>query len=195
MPFRPVNASPFHRYQIGMAVALLSITTFFIALMIAFGARIAHSPGAPVRMPEVLWVSTAVLLASGVTLELARYSLRRARVSIYRLRMRSTTALGAVFLVLQLYSWFELAGHGVLMQRNPQGSMFYVFTGVHGAHVVGGLGLLVWLLYRARGLRELDEQGLRRHRISLTVAAWYWHLMSVLWLALFAFLNVWTSAL
>jgi cytochrome c oxidase subunit 3 len=181
-----------HLYQVGMAVALLSITAFFIAMMVAFGARISHSQPVPVRIPGVLWVSTSVLLASGISLELARYSLRRARVLAYRQRMWVTSALGALFLALQVDSWFELSRQGVLIQRNPQGSMFYVFTGIHGAHVVVGLILLLWLLHRARSLQPDNEQGLRRHRISLTVAAWYWHFMDILWLVLFALLHLWT---
>ena len=105
--------------------------------------------------------------------------------------MQLTTALGLLFLALQVYSWFDLAQHGVFMERNPQGSMFYVFTGLHGAHVVAGIGIFCWLLHRSRVLGDSDERALRRQRVSAGAAAWYWHFMGVLWVALFALLHLW----
>jgi cytochrome c oxidase subunit 3 len=180
--------------QIGVAVGLLSITAFFTALVMVYALLFsAQTRTARITVPVSLWVSTALLLASSAALEAARYSLRRARLREYRVRISTTTALGVGFLCSQIYSWWNLAEQGVYMRSNPHGSVFYVFTGAHGLHLFTGVLCLVYLRYRAERLAEDAEQDLRRHRASSSAVALYWHFMDVLWLVLFALLCQWNK--
>jgi cytochrome c oxidase subunit 3 len=179
--------------MVGMWVALVSIGAFFIALVLAFYFVLDTHPWlVRVRIPIQLWISTALLVFSSLALLLARFSMRLARFDQYRRRLLVTIGIGVLFLISQLSAWQDLASQGVYVEGNPHGSMFYVFTGFHGFHVIGGLMALLYLYRKARTIRpESGEQWLRKHReLGGTVSA-YWHFMGILWIFLFVLLYLW----
>lgn len=189
-PKRYFSASP---GQVGVAIGLVSISAFFTALIVVYAMILgAQTRSARVTIPQSLWLSTGLLLASSATLEAARYSLRRAHLHDYRARMIATTALGVGFLSSQVYSWWNLAEQGVYMRSNPHGSVFYVFTGAHGLHLFSGVLCLFYLVYRSGVLEEDAEQDLRHHRRTAAAVALYWHFMDLLWIVLFTLLCLWT---
>lgn len=144
--------------------------------------------------PPLLWASTALLAASSVVLELARYGLRRAHVRVYRVRLAICVCLGLLFLGLQAAAGADLIEQGVGAAGNPHGSAFYLFMGIHGAHFSFGILWLGYLLIRSGKLvGEVSENDLRRHRTVASVAATYWHFMGVVWALLFYFLLRWTA--
>ncbi len=180
--------------QIGVVVGLVSISAFFTALAFAFYFSV-HSQifYRQIDVPRSLWISTGVLLASSLTLEAARYSLRRARLERYRAWLGITLLLGLVFVASQTMAWVNLKQQGVYLESNPRGSMFFAFTGLHGLHLLAGI---IWLWNLRRGaarLKDDQEQPLRRHRWAARAAATYWHFMGVLWLALFTMLLAWVK--
>lgn len=190
----PKRYISFSLNQLGVAVGLLSITAFFTALILVYALLFsAQTRTERVSIPWSLWLSTGLLLASSMTLEMARYSLRRAKLVEYQGRVLATTLLGAGFLASQIYSWWNLAEQGVYMRSNPHGSVFYVFTGAHGLHLFSGLLCVLYLLHRSRLLTEDAEQDLRRHRKTAGAVALYWHFMDVLWIVLFTLLCVWNG--
>jgi cytochrome c oxidase subunit 3 len=184
--FRP------HLFHLGIGVGIVSITAFFVALAMVYAIILGqHPPLSTVRIPYLLWISTAVILLSSFALERTRYALRRGLVARAAGRLRSTLVLGNVFLAAQFLSWWDLWQQGVYLERNPQGSMFYVFTGLHGAHLAGGILWLVWLLRRI-GQMDGGESGLRRLRFAAGASAIYWHFLGALWLFLFVLLLLWS---
>jgi cytochrome c oxidase subunit 3 len=155
-------------YQVGILVALGSVSVFFIALVTAYSFAIeSQTIRGRVEIPPLLWLSTGILLASGVTLELARAALVRARADFYRRMLRFTLILGISFLISQALAGLQLYAHGVFVRGNPHGSMFYMFTGIHAVHLVGGITWMGYLLVRSGAIRESSESDLRRHRIHL----------------------------
>jgi cytochrome c oxidase subunit III len=120
--------------------------------------------------------------------------LRRALVSLYRGRLFATIAFAVVFLGIQLASANDLMEQGVAAVGNPHGSAFYLFMGIHGAHLGGGIFWLIYLYRKADGLFSGTETDLRIHRRALGAAAMYWHFMGGLWLVLYFFLRRWTAA-
>lgn len=202
MPLRPdelrARLNPeFHlwptTYQVGIVVALASVSAFFLALVTAYWFALGSRLMRPhIDVPPLLWASTFILIASSVTLEIARSALLRENVGRYRRMLRFTLILGVGFLVSQTLAWYELYLDGVFMRANPHGSMFYMFTGAHGAHLTGGIVWLSFVLYRARRLRVRSEPELRRSRSLAGVAAVYWHFMGLLWLGLFVILYRWS---
>lgn len=190
----PKRYFSFSMSQLGVAVGLLSITAFFTALILVYALIFsAQTRVQRVIIPWSLWLSTGLLLASSITLEAARYSLRRAKLPHYQTRVLVTTVLGGGFLASQVYSWWNLAEQGVYMRSNPHGSVFYVFTGAHGLHLFSGLLCMLYLLHRSRLLTDDAEQDLRRHRKTAAAVALYWHFMDLLWIVLFTLLYVWSG--
>lgn len=180
--------------QMGMIALLASLIIFFIGLAIAYWIIIGDKELAgKINVPLSLWISTVVIIASGATMILARFYLRRGRIVLYRQWVMATTAFGVLFLLSQAWAWRDLAGQGVMMAANPRGSAFYVFSGLHGAHLLGGLGGLAYLVLKTRNLGSDEEQPLRQSRKNAQITAWYWNFIVISWLGLFAVLLNWAG--
>jgi cytochrome c oxidase subunit 3 len=136
-------------------------------------------------VPPLLWVNTAVLLASSAAMEWARAGGRAGRLDRVRTGLGITTALGTAFLAGQWGAWRQLTAAGVSMAAGPHSAFFYLLTGTHALHVVGGIGALCYALVRAR--RALVAASAAR---VATPVAIYWHFVDVLWLYVFALLFV-----
>jgi cytochrome c oxidase subunit III len=179
---RKNHPSP-QRYYTGMAIGIVSILMFFMALASAFLVRKGASPDwMPVRIPALMWINTCVLLASSSTLELARQRLANSdRVGFKNLWLL-TTILGVLFLIGQVAAWRQLTAQGIYLATNPASSFFYIFTGAHALHLVGGVAALLFVAWR----------NFERAQVSLAVGAevtsYYWHFMDGLWLFLLALL-------
>lgn len=180
-----------NRYRIGMWVGLASVAMMFTSLSSAYIVRSASSNDwTPLPMPRVLLVSTALILASSVTLEAARRKLRAGVNALYKRWLLVTVILGLAFLVAQLFAWRQLVRQGIYLASNPHSSFFYLLTGAHGVHLVGGLlGLLfLWLRWR----RQTTETSVIVKRKAATDAVTvYWHFMDALWIYLFLLLFLW----
>ncbi len=180
---RPGGPPSPNRYYTGIALGIVSILMFFMALASAFLVRRGTSGDwIPVHLPTVLWLNTLALIASSFTLERARRLLSRLNLSGFRKLWTVTTGLGALFLIGQLVAWRQLVAQGVFMASNPASSFFYIFTAAHGLHLLGGVGALLYVL-----VRKFENT-----RIALPTAAeiasYYWHFMDGLWVFLLALL-------
>jgi cytochrome c oxidase subunit 3 len=179
------------RYRVGVWVAIASIVMLFTALASAYIVRSASANDwVPLQMPKVLWLSTAAILISSVTIEVSRRSLKRQSEARYGLWLTITTALGVVFVTSQFLAWRQLARQGVYMASNPHSSFFYLFTGAHAIHVLGGLGALAYLLLRTCRKGETVQGELKRVG-AVDAATIYWHFLDGLWICLFLLLFFW----
>ncbi len=180
--------------QMGMIGWIASLVMFFAALILAFAITLhgAETEKA-ILIPKALWISTVLLLASGGTMIAGRYQLRRARVRSYRRLLYATTALGLAFVASQALGAWHLLQQGIYTQGNPRGSAFYAFTGIHGLHLIAGIGALIYLLQGLGNLTASGEQPLRKERLRAQISAWYWNFVVVSWLVLFAFLIQWAQ--
>lgn len=178
--------------MLGMILVLVAIGAFFVALAVAYAFAIQDRPSqGTVHLSPWFWVSTALIGLSSVTLQWGRRDLRMARLDRYRMSLWWTLGLGVLFLVTQLLGCRDLAAQGVYIVGNPRGSMYFMFSGVHAIHLIGGLGGLYWLARQAADLRDGEEQPLRKHRAAARNAAAYWHFMGALWVGLLVLLVAW----
>jgi len=168
---------------IGMAAALVAVTMLFLAFTTAYLARRQEPGWGAVMMPPILWLTTALLLASSGTLEWARRRIAAGDIRGLERGLAATAWLGGAFLLGQIGAWWSLAAQGVYISSNPHSGFFYLLTGAHAAHLLGGLaalGVVVWKAYAGR-------YGVASHA-GVGVFALYWHFMDLLWLYLFALL-------
>lgn len=179
---RPGKPSP-GRYHTGIAVGIVSILMFFMALASAFLVRRNGSGDwIPVHLPRVLWFNTLVLIGSSLTMESARRQLARTLVSRFRKLWFTTTALGMLFLAGQLIAWGQLQAQGIYMASNPASSFFYIFTGAHAVHLLGGLAAILFV-----ALRNFEESQIPI-AMAAEITSYYWHFMDGLWVFLFLLL-------
>lgn len=197
--FPDLHASA-NRYRIGMLVALASILMMFTALSSAYIVRAASSDDwQKLAMPRVLLLSTALILVSSGTLEIARRKLKQFSENLHRRWLLLTIALGLGFLVSQLLAWRQLARQGVYVATNPHSSFFYLLTATHGVHLLGGLLAVVYLAIRAGSAKhgadqsglEINEAAIAKRQAATDAVSLYWHFMDVLWVYLFLLLFLW----
>jgi cytochrome c oxidase subunit 3 len=188
---QPVLAQPGSSFRTGAWVVIAGIVMLFTALTSAYIVRSASSNDwQPIAMPKVLWLSTALIVISSVTMEISRRSLKRQSDAGYGRWLIITVALGLAFLATQLLAWRQLVRQGVYMASNPYNSFFYLFTAAHGLHLFGGILAMGYLLVRTRRTRDTVVGELRRVGAA-DAATIYWHFMDGLWFVLFLLLFFW----
>lgn len=173
--------------SVGTIVWLASELMFFAALF-AMYFTIRSVQGAEVwaEQTEVLSVPyslifTVILVSSSVTCQLGVFAAERGDVYGLRKWFSITLAMGAVFVGGQVYEYMHLVHEGMTIASSPYGSVFYLTTGFHGLHVVGGLVAFVIVLMRSTIGRFSPEKA-----TSAIVTSYYWHFVDVVWIGLFA---------
>ena len=194
------------RYRLGLFFGLSAVFMFFVAIISVF--FVAHSSEhfdanaryinewLPIEIPPILWLNTALLLASSLTIEIARRHMFREVHAmeewlglgrpISRRAMpwvAGTVTLGMLFLVGQVVAWRQLASQRIHYNSGPSAHSFFLFTGVHGLHLVVGVAALIGALIALISSKQLENR-----QIFVDLAAWYWHSMGALWLLLFGLL-------
>jgi cytochrome c oxidase subunit 3 len=175
--------------NLGIAIFLVSLSVLFIAslagyITIRLEAEVWPPPGTP-PLPSGLWLSTVIIILSSFTMQMAFIGARQDRQGLMRLMLAVTTLLGIAFLVCQGLNWRGLIEAQVPSTAGLFLFSFYVLTGLHALHVLGGLILLTGVTYLAFQGRywSLHHPGVRH-------AAIYWHFLDVVWLVLFTVLEV-----
>ena len=170
-------ATPQHAYLTGILMGVLAIGMFFLALTSAFIVRKGSGGDwQSFALPRILWLNTAVLIASSFTLARARRRLLNGYESEFRRWWHITTVLGIAFLAGQLVAWRELAHAGLYLASNPSSSFFYLLTGAHGLHLLGGVCAffyVAWLGTKAGTTRRVET--------ASRITAVYWHFLDGLW--------------
>lgn len=175
-------------YLWGAVILILSeVVLFGILFTFYFWSR-SHTPDfipdAILEMDMVpIYVNTAVLISSGVTVELAKWRLKKDDVQGFRLWMALTVLLGLIFLVGQVNEYRHLMHEGLTTKSSVYGTAFYSLTGVHGLHVAAGVVVLATLL-------GLSFTGfVRKERLSGMEGAFlYWHFVDLIWVLVFSFI-------
>lgn len=184
--------SPAAPAQTGVWVGIAAITMSFAAYSSALIVRQGANPDwLHFTLPPILFFNTLVVLASSVTLYMARARTGAkadpagsgAAVDAPHLTwLYVTILLGFLFLAGQILAWRNLAAQGLTLASSPSSSFFYLLTAMHGLHLLGGLAGLLYVIYRVRGSTAV------RAGSAYKAASLYWHFMTVLWLYLFAIL-------
>ncbi len=166
----------------GIWVIMASITMSFAAFTSALVVRQGTAPLQHITLPPVLYLNTLVIIASSVTLEIARRRIaafmggKKDQAAKPALWLYVTLALGLLFVAGQTFAWVRLRAQGFGLATNISYSFFYVLTVMHALHLLGGLGGM------ARVIGKLQNATLRRSTLDATSR--YWHFMGVLWVYL-----------
>jgi cytochrome c oxidase subunit III len=160
-----------------VASEAMFFATFFGAYFTIYSVNPTWPPAGFRLEPELAAVLTAVLVTSSGTLQLGVRAIRRDRVRAFLGWLALTILLGVTFLGLQLYDYSTLR-FGV--RDGIFGSVFYVMTGLHMAHVFGGAVFLAVVLVQGVGGQISDAS-----HDSVEAGAIYWHFVDVVWIGLF----------
>jgi cytochrome c oxidase subunit 3 len=171
--------------KIGLWALLAVITSLFGLFISAYWMRMEHAHGdwSPLAVPRQLWLNTALLILSSAAMQWARSGASHARADRVRTGLMAGGVFAWAFLAGQLLAWHQLSESGFLAS-NPAVAFFYLLTGVHGLHLLGGL--FVWgktVVAMARPGVELVDL-----RLSVELCTVYWHYLLLVWLVLFTLL-------
>ncbi|HYL64977.1 MAG TPA: cytochrome c oxidase subunit 3 [Candidatus Methylomirabilis sp.] len=171
------------RYATAIMLGIVSIVMFFMGMVAAYIFLRATNPRwVTLRLPGIVWFNTAVLLTSSAAIELARKKLALGDVLRFQRMWFGATCLGVLFLLGQLFAWRELVVAGFYVATNQASSFFYIFTALHGLHLLGGICALLYVCFRKFELARVSRT------IAAEVASYYWHFMDALWIFLLALL-------
>jgi cytochrome c oxidase subunit 3 len=126
-------------------------------------------------------LNTTVLVLSSVTCQIGVFAAERGDVKRLRFWFVITFLMGAFFIGGQLYEYVSLIHEGITLPSSGYGSVFYLTTGFHGAHVTGGLIAFLFVLGRTYAARRFTHE----QATSAIVVSYYWHFVDVVWIGLF----------
>jgi cytochrome c oxidase subunit 3 len=172
---------------IGLFVLLAASMMVFVALTWAFVFRRGLSGDwTSMPKPPILFVNTAVLLASSFALEMARRALKAGIRSKFNAWWSAGAVLGVLFLFGQALAWQQLKDLGIYVATNPSSSFFYVLTASHAFHLVGGVAALIYV-----AVQSLSSSLRPAKRTLIDISAIFWHFLDGLWVYLMVLFYVW----
>jgi cytochrome c oxidase subunit 3 len=168
----------------GMGLFLVSLGVLFIAGIVAYAIVRSRAgawppPGTP-PLPQVLWLSTALIVAGSVAMQWALTCVRANALLRFRIAISLTLALGLAFLASQTAAWIHLVEARSTVRSSLYGYLFYFMTGVHALHVLGGIVPLVVITVNAFYGRYTALS-----YAAVRFCTMYWHVLGVVWLVLF----------
>ncbi len=170
--------------RIGLWLFLAVVTSFFGLFLSAYGIRMDLGDWRPLAEPNLLWLNTVLLVLSSAAFQLTRGVARRGDVTGMKTGLLTAGVLAFAFLVGQFAAWRELEASGQYMSSNSANAFFYLLTGLHGIHLLGGL--YVWGRTTSRVWR--GGAALPDVRLSIQLCSIYWHYLLLVWLVLFGLL-------
>jgi len=166
----------------------LSSELMFFAALFAMYFTVRQVTGADNWPPEGVrlnvvfaTINTLVLVSSSITCQLGVFAAEKGDVRGLRKWFMITYLMGAFFVSGQVFEYTELAHEGLTLSSSPYGSVFYLTTGFHAAHVTGGLIAFLLVLTTTYVARRFDHDQATR----AIVVSYYWHFVDVVWIALF----------
>ena len=174
-----------HPHKFSLWVAIGSILMMFAGLTSAYIVKRSQASWLMIEIPMMFWYSTATILASSVTVQLALKALKKREVINYRRLLAVTAVLGVLFIVLQIVGFRQFAAQDIRLVgagSNASYSFLLAISGLHGLHVLGGVVALVVIAIRA-----LNSSTRSYSTVPLEIAATYWHFVDALWIYLFIF--------
>jgi cytochrome c oxidase subunit 3 len=169
--------------KLALKVFLAIVTVLFMLLVIAYARRMAYEDWRPSPQLGLLWANTFALVLSSVALQWALFSARRGQTDGMRVAFLAGGAFTVVFLVGQILAWRQLGTMVYFDVTNPAIAFFYLITGLHGLHLLGGL--VAWGRTFAKVWGASDVAKIRH---SVELCTLYWHYLLGVWLVLFGLL-------
>ena len=170
--------------KVALVVILFVVTILFWLFGLVYFERMEVRDWVPLKEPDLLWINTGVLVAASLVLE---WTKRQAKAGLFgetRTGLLIAGGLTIGFIVGQLMVWNQLVELGYYIATNPANDFFYLLTGLHGLHMLGGLVGWARTTDKVWFMKVTPEKA----ALSVELCAIYWHFLLALWLALFTML-------
>ena len=177
------RSSTAYAKKIALRVFLGVVAVLFTLMLIAYAGRMGYEDWRPVPQLQLLWINTGVLALSSLSMQWAQYSVRHRKMDAMRIGLLLGGALTLVFLFGQVLAWRQLSSMVYFDITIPAIGFFYMITGVHCLHMVGGL--IAWSRTAPKVWSKVDIAQVQN---SIELCTTYWHFLLLVWLVLFGLL-------
>ena len=164
-------------------LSMVSMVMLFAGLTSAYVVRQAEGEWTKFNFPIAFLISTGFIIASSISMQWSLNSVKKNELKHTTYGLIITLVLGFAFIFTQFIAWANLVAQDVFFVGNPSGSFLYVLTGLHIAHLVGGIIFLTYVCFRSLQKRYSSE-----NHLDIELCSVYWHFLDGLWVYLVIFL-------
>ena len=168
--------------KLGLRFIMFVSTIFFCLFIVTYSDRMVYPDWQRMPEPWLLWFNTAVLFFSSMVFVNTQIASKNNQFQIVKNRLLLIGFLAFAFLIGQLLVWQQLIANGVYVSTNPSNAYFYVFTALHGLHLLGGL---VYLYLTIKKVWISSDIVVAKVKHTVDLCAIYWHFLLAVWVVLF----------
>lgn len=181
--FDPVDTIALPKSKLALRLFMTAVTILFSLLIVAYTDRMVFEDWRPAPEMALLWLNTAFLLLSSIAMQGACFSARRGDMNRLKIALLAAGAFALAFLAGQAVAWRQLDALPVFDITNPAIAFFYLITGLHALHLLGGL--VAWSKTATRLWRGGPQE---KVQLYVELCTTYWHFLLIVWLVLFGLL-------
>lgn len=171
-----------HPHKFTLWVALGSIIMMFAGLTSAYVVKREQPGWTTFSIPRAFWYSTAVILLSSLTVQMALKSFKEREFLRYRNLITVTALLGILFVLLQWMGFRQIWDSGITLKGSGGGQFLFIIAGLHALHVLAGVVALIVMFLRAFGSKIRSYNS-----VPVELMSTYWHFVDLLWIYLLIF--------
>jgi len=168
--------------KLGLRFIMFVSTIFFCLFIVTYSDRMVYPDWQKMPEPWLLWINTIVLFFSSFVFINAQLATRNNQFDKVKNKLLLIGFLALTFLIGQLLVWQQLITNGYYVSSNPSNAYFYVFTTLHGLHLLGGL---VYWIITIRKIWNPKDIVISKVKHTVELCAIYWHFLLAVWLVLF----------
>ena len=168
--------------KLGLRFIMIVSTIFFCLFIVTYADRMVYPDWIKMQEPSLLWFNTIILIITSGFFASAQIASRNKNFVLVKRRFLLIGGFSFIFLLGQLLVWQQLIYSGYFMSTNPANAYFYLFTTLHGLHLIGGL------FYWNITLKKVwipEKVTVQKTQQSVELCGIYWHFLLVVWLVLF----------
>jgi cytochrome c oxidase subunit 3 len=171
-----------HPHKFTLWVALGSIIMMFAGLTSAYVVKRDQPGWTTFSIPKAFWYSTAVILLSSLTIQMALKAFKDREMQRYRNLLTTTAILGILFVILQWTGFRQIWNTGITFRGSGGGQFLYIIAGLHAVHVLGGILALLVMFGKAFASKVRSYNS-----VPVELMSTYWHFVDLLWIYLLIF--------
>lgn len=172
-------------------LAIIGLSLVFIALLFFYSLGKNNLPPLEIHFPNIFWLSSLFIILSSFTIHQAQKIFYTDNFHVYKRWLAFTLLLSLGFIISQLIGWQDLYQQKIFLNGHPSGSYLYVISGLHIAHLVGGIVYLLLISWEAIRHTSYVDSFIYSvnppNQLRLKLLVIYWHFVDVLWIIIFLF--------